>query len=241
MKKYIIGSVLTLAIAAPIFLFAASPDPLALIAKIFGLQVQIMEQQTKILQQIAENTKSMQSQGPTLGGIASRNLRLSSSATASTSPTFFRADASDINNSASSTLLTVGCDATVTNKLNSSNTLQDVDTLGLYVQITATTSGNPTVNVQPQVSNDCIDWYGIAVADQVTTAGTLVQGMSISTATSSSFFTFAITQKPTSQIGMQEVTIKNLATKAIRFTVWTQTATSSIWLQTTEVVRNTYR
>lgn len=227
MKKYIIGSVLTLAIATPVFLFAATPDPLALIAKIFGLQVQIQEQQTKILQEIAENTSNTPQ--PILGSQGSRSVRVTSSATASTSPTFF-----GVGNTktATTTLLTVGC-TSAGNQVNTVN-VGDVDSLGLFILDNSTTTGSAAVFIEPKISNNCVDWYNMSsLASQVTTAGAGVDVITLSTA-SSTYLKWTPTSK--GQQGTQFV-LKDLVGKAIQFNVWAGVASSSVYLEAAEAIR----
>ena len=168
---------------------------------------------------------------PLLGNIGSRSLRLTKSAAATTTQTFL---ATDIQGpTATTTLLTLGCDS---NSVLAQPSIEDTDSIGLYVQVTATTTATAVVNIQPQVSNDCVDWYGMGgLYDQVSTAGTAINVFT-SPKASSTYLAIVPNERGTT---FHQFVLRNLAAKAIRFRAWGQTATSTVWIQTAEVNRIT--
>ena len=163
-----------------------------------------------------------------LRATAAQHIRLNSSASASTSPTYFGAGGTA---NATSTELTLGC-STAGNKLGN-YTLQDVERVGVFVQQTSSTSPAITL-IQPEVSNDCVDWYAVGgLADQVTTAGSAVNGITLPNASST------VLQWSPGSVGVNKTSfeLKNLNSFALRFRVNGNVASSTVWLQTTQIVK----
>lgn len=207
-------------------LYAANADQvdtmLSLLARSFTFQNQK-------LQEIAENTAPV---GLRLGNTGSRSLRVYSSSSSTTTPSYF-----GVGNTktATTTILTIGC-TTAGNFVDSPVNLGDVDSLGLFVQTAPTTSSAARLLIQPQVSNDCIDWYDMAsLYEQTTTAGSAVSIITLPAASSTAI---AVAPGQTGLSGTNFV-VKNLASKAIRFNAWASNASTTGYIQATAIERVT--
>ena len=215
-------------LAIPVMLYAATPDSLVdVFTKYLKLNLEATKAQTeqlKILNDVLVNSQKR----TILGGSASRSVRLTSSASATTSVIY-------TSLTSTTTALTLGCNTAGT--ASSAATIGSIDTIGVSMQAAASTSAAILI-IQPQVSNNCVDWFAMSsISDQVTTAGTAVGAIALNGA-STTVIRWTLGQAATSS---QHFVLRNLASNAIRFRVSSDGATSTIWMQTSEVDRVTGR
>lgn len=157
-----------------------------------------------------------------LGSIASRNLRQNKSASATSTVVH----------------LGVGQQSGATTTLISLSNTQDVDALALNVQAFASTTGS-IIYLRPQISNDGVDWYGLSNAfyEPVASSGNNLGDITVTAATGTQI---AWTPGTLGQSGRQFL-IKNVVGQYFRVLVSGGVASSSVWMNVVEVVRETSR
>lgn len=165
---------------------------------------------------VLDDTSRQSSAG--LGGVNSISMRHYESSTATTSPTFFG----------------IGGTLTPTTTILTITDITDIDTVALNIQMNASTSGS-VAYILPQVSIDGIDWYEMSDIHIVGgSTGGAVNTIALSSA-SSTFFVYA-----PGSVGFNrtQLRIDGAIARQMRFRAWVSVASSSLWVQAVEQVRN---
>jgi len=152
-----------------------------------------------------------------LGGGTAQYLEYASSASATTSPTYFG----------------VGGTLTATTTLLTVSNIEDAKIIALNIQANASTTGS-IIYIRPEVSNNNVDWFGVsnALYEPIANAGVDLGEVTYNTASGTIF----AWQPNGLGVQGQQFLIKNIVGKYLRFRVSAATASSSVWMQVTKVV-----